>query len=127
MYTVEVTQFTLGITCITSLAAALFIGFLAQRTRFCTMGAIRDIILIRNFHLVSGVFALVVGAFFTNLILQQFNPGFVNQPIAHTNALWNFGGMVLAGLAFALSGGCPGRQLFLSGEATETQLFSSWG
>jgi hypothetical protein len=24
--------------------------------------------------------------------------------------------MVLAGLAFALAGGCPGRQLFLSGE-----------
>ena len=30
--------------------------------------------------------------------------------------LWNFGGMVLAGLAFTLAGGCPGRQLFLSGE-----------
>ncbi|HUW21871.1 MAG TPA: YedE-related selenium metabolism membrane protein, partial [Candidatus Bathyarchaeia archaeon] len=38
------------------------------------------------------------------------------QPIAHTNQLWNFGGMVLAGLAFTLAGGCPGRQLFLSGE-----------
>jgi hypothetical protein len=25
-------------------------------------------------------------------------------------------GMVLAGLCFALAGGCPGRQLFLSGE-----------
>jgi len=30
--------------------------------------------------------------------------------------VWNFAGMVLAGLAFALAGGCPGRQLFLSGE-----------
>jgi len=30
--------------------------------------------------------------------------------------VWNFGGMVLAGLAFALAGGCPGRQLFLAGE-----------
>ncbi len=30
--------------------------------------------------------------------------------------LWNFGGMVLAGLAFALAGGCPGRQLFMAGE-----------
>ncbi|MCJ7605958.1 MAG: hypothetical protein MUO19_08010, partial [Dehalococcoidales bacterium] len=27
-----------------------------------------------------------------------------------------FGGMVLAGLAFTLAGGCPGRQLFLAGE-----------
>jgi YedE family putative selenium metabolism protein len=59
---------------------------------------------------------LVVVAFLTNLALGQFHPGFDNQPIAHTNELWNFGGMVLAGLAFTLAGGCPGRQLFLAGE-----------
>ena len=51
-----------------------------------------------------------------NLILGQFKPGFEGQPIAHTDHLWNFLGMVLAGLAFVLAGGCPGRQLFLSGE-----------
>ncbi|MGA1844697.1 MAG: YedE family putative selenium transporter [bacterium] len=101
---------------IISLLAAVAIGFLAQRTRFCTMGAFRDLILIRDIHLLSGVIALLAGAFVTNLILRQFNPGFVNQPIAHNNHLWNFGGMVLAGLAFALAGGCPGRQLFMSGE-----------
>ena len=32
------------------------------------------------------------------------------------SAIWNFLGMALSGLAFALAGGCPGRQLFLSGE-----------
>jgi YedE family putative selenium metabolism protein len=51
-----------------------------------------------------------------NLVLGQFNPGFAGQPIAHDDGLWNFGGMLLAGLAFALAGGCPGRQLFLAGE-----------
>jgi len=101
---------------IISLLVAIAIGFLAQRTRFCTMGAFRDLILIRDIHLLSGVIALVAGAFVTNLILRQFNPGFASQPIAHNNHLWNFGGMVLAGLAFALAGGCPGRQLFMSGE-----------
>jgi hypothetical protein len=30
--------------------------------------------------------------------------------------VWNFAGMVVAGLAFALAGGCPGRQLFMAGE-----------
>ncbi len=99
-----------------SLVAAMMIGFLAQRTRFCTMGAIRDLILMRDFHLFSGVAGLVAGASVTNLILNQFNPGFVSQPVAHADHLWNFGSMVLAGLAFALAGGCPGRQLFLSGE-----------
>lgn len=99
-----------------ALAIALFIGFLAQRTRFCTMGAVRDVILMKDFHLMSGVLALVVGAFAMNLIFGQTSFGFVDQPVAHTNQVLNFGGMVLAGLAFALAGGCPGRQLFLSGE-----------
>jgi YedE family putative selenium metabolism protein len=57
-----------------------------------------------------------LAALVSNLILKQFHPGFQGQPIAHTNQWWNFGGMVLAGLAFTLAGGCPGRQLFLSGE-----------
>ena len=101
---------------IISLIVGLGVGFLAQRTRFCTMGAIRDVVLIRDFHLFTGIFALVVVAFVVNLILGQFKPGFVNQPIAHNNYLWNFLGMALSGLAFALAGGCPGRQLILSGE-----------
>jgi YedE family putative selenium metabolism protein len=99
-----------------SLVIGLIIGFLAQRSRFCTMGAIRDLVLFRQTHLLSGFVALIVFAFLTNLALGQFHPGFANQPVAHTMTLWNFGGMVLAGLAFALAGGCPGRQLFLAGE-----------
>jgi YedE family putative selenium metabolism protein len=99
-----------------SLVAGMIIGFLAQRTRFCTMGALRDIILMRDMHLMSGVIALVVTAFIVNLILGQVRFGFASQPVAHSSYLWNFLGMTLAGLAFALAGGCPGRQLFLSGE-----------
>ncbi|MFA4910920.1 MAG: YedE family putative selenium transporter [Desulfobacteria bacterium] len=101
---------------IISLIIGLVIGILAQRSRFCTMGAIRDVILIRDFHLMTGVFGLLIGAFVMNIILGQFHAGFVGQPVAHNNHIWNFGGMLLAGLAFALAGGCPGRQLFLSGE-----------
>ncbi len=99
-----------------SLIIGLAIGFLAQRSRFCTMGALRDLILFRQTHLFIGLVTLVVFAFVTNLVLKQFHPGFANQPVAHTMHVWNFGGMVLAGLAFALAGGCPGRQLFLAGE-----------
>ena len=102
--------------CLVSLLVGLGVGFLAQRSRFCTMGAFRDLILFRQTHLFMGLAALVVFAFISNLILKQFHPGFANQPVAHTMSLWNFGGMVVAGLAFALAGGCPGRQLFLAGE-----------
>ncbi len=99
-----------------SLGVGLLVGFIAQRSRFCTMGAFRDLILFRQIHLLSGVIALVVIAFVANMVLGQFHAGFQNQPVAHTMGVWNFVGMALAGLAFALAGGCPGRQLFLAGE-----------
>ena len=99
-----------------SLGVGLLVGVLAQRSRFCTVGAIRDVVLMRDAHLFWGIVALIAAATVTNLLLGQFRPGFADQPVAHTNSLWNFGGMVLAGLAFTLAGGCPGRQLFLSGE-----------
>ncbi len=101
---------------IVSLVVGLGIGFLAQKSRFCTMGAIRDLILFKQTHLFGGLVALAVAAFITNLVVGQFNPGFVDQPVAHNLHVWNFAGMGLAGLAFALGGGCPGRQLFLAGE-----------
>lgn len=99
-----------------SLAAGLLIGFLAQRARFCTVGGIRDVVLMGDTHLITGAAALLVTAFVTNLALGQVHVGFAAQPIAHSNALWNFLGMALSGLAFVLAGGCPGRQLVLSGE-----------
>ena len=99
-----------------ALIIALAIGFFAQRTRFCTVAAVRDVILIKDTYLFTGVISLLLAAFVSNLILKQFHPGFQGQPIAHSYQLWNFGGMVLAGLAFTLAVGCPGRQLFLSGE-----------
>jgi YedE family putative selenium metabolism protein len=80
------------------------------------MGAIRDLLLFRQIHLLSGLMAMFVAAIVVNTVLGQFKAGFTGQPVAHTQHLWNFAGMALSGLAFALAGGCPGRQLFLSGE-----------
>ena len=59
-----------------SLGIGLLIGFLAQRTRFCTMGAVRDVILMRDFHLLSGLLAFIGSAFLTNLLLGQFKLGY---------------------------------------------------
>lgn len=80
------------------------------------MGAIRDFVLFRQTHLLSGFIALIVTAFVFNYIIGQFHPGFTGQPVSHTMHIWNFAGMVLSGLAFCLAGGCPGRQLFMAGE-----------
>jgi hypothetical protein len=101
---------------IISLIVGLGVGFIAQRSRFCTMGAFRDLLLFKQTHLLGGVIALIVAAFAVNLVVGQFHPGFAEQPVAHDLHIWNFLGMALAGLAFALAGGCPGRQLFMAGE-----------
>lgn len=99
-----------------SLGAGLLVGWLAQRSRFCTVGAIRDILMLRDSHLFKGVASFVAAAFISNLLLGQFKAGFENQPVAHTAHLWNFLGMLLSGIAFTLAGGCPGRQLIMAGE-----------
>ena len=107
-----------------SLAIGLIIGFLGQRSRFCTVGAVRDLVLIRNGRLAAGTIALAAGALAFNLVAGKFNAGFASMPISHSSHLWNFLSMVLAGLAFCLAGGCPGRQLFLCGQGdTDSSIF----
>jgi YedE family putative selenium metabolism protein len=99
-----------------SLAGGLLVGVLAQRSRFCTMGALRDLFIVRDLHLFTGIAAFTLAALVMNFIFGQFNAGWAGQPAAHESHLWNFLGMSLAGLCFVLAGGCPGRQLILAGE-----------
>lgn len=98
-----------------SLGAGLVVGVLAQRTRLCMVGGFRDAILFKDFYLLSGFIAIFVAAIVGNLILGNFHAGFDKQPIAFNDALWNFLGMVLVGLGSCLLGGCPLRQVVLSG------------
>ncbi|MGI6685787.1 MAG: YedE family putative selenium transporter [Bacillota bacterium] len=98
-----------------SLIVGLIVGFLAQRTRLCIAGGIRDAFLIRDFHLVSGFLAILVGTIIMNLIFGKFKLGFVEQPIAHTSHLWNFLGLYVVGLGATFLGGCPLRQTVLAG------------
>lgn len=99
-----------------SLAAGLAVGALAQRTRLCMVGGIRDLILFREPKLILGFGAIFAAALIGNLCFGAFHPGFLEQPVAHTDGLWNALGMFLAGYGCVLLGGCPLRQLVLSGE-----------
>ena len=124
-----------------SLAVGLFIGFVAQRVRFCSTGGWRDLILVKDTYLFMGLVGLFVGVLATNYIVGFFGNGgvatasgavayhwgFTGQPIAlpgvdamgnvrWTDFLWGAGGLALVGLAAVLAGGCPMRQLVMSGE-----------
>ncbi len=107
---------------IVSLIAGAVVGALAQRTRLCMVGGIRDAVLFREYKLILGFAAILVSALAVNLILTASGAGVffklsvTEQPVAHTDALWNALGMLLAGFGCVLLGGCPLRQLVLSGE-----------
>ncbi|MDY0340497.1 MAG: YedE family putative selenium transporter [Coriobacteriia bacterium] len=99
-----------------SLAAGLLIGIVAQRSRFCSIGGIRDAILVRRYDLLFGVIGLLVGTTVVNLILGQYHLGFINQPVAHNDILGNFAAMTIATFAAMMLGGCPLRQIIMSSE-----------
>ena len=83
--------------------------------------------------IISLVAGLIVGALVCNLILSgttgtsYFHLGFADQPVAHTDGLWNFLGMMLTGFACVLLGGCPLRQLILSGEGSSDSAVTIFG
>ena len=99
-----------------ALLVAVVVGILAQRSRLCMVGGIRDAVMFKDFRLISGFAAIIAAVLVGNLILGRFNPGFAEQPIAHSEWLWNLLGMVLVGWGSVLLGGCPLRQLILAGE-----------
>lgn len=99
-----------------SLGVGLLIGALCQRTRFCTVAAGRDAMMFRDFSMLWGFVAVILTSVIGNLLLGKFHLGMAGQPVAHTDALWNFLGMALVGWGSVLLGGCPLRQLILAGE-----------
>lgn len=84
-------------------------------------------ILFKDIHLLLGFISIIIFSFIANLIFGYFNLGFENQPVAHTESLWNFLGMALIGWGSVLLGGCPLRQLILSGEGNSDSAVSVMG
>ena len=99
-----------------ALGIGLVVGGLCQRSRFCTVAASRDAMLFKDFSMLWGFLAVIVTSIVGNLILGKFHLSFADQPVAHTDGLWNFLGMALVGWGSVLLGGCPLRQVILAGE-----------
>ncbi len=117
-----------------SLAAGLIVGALSQKTRMCMVGGVRDAVLFKEWKLLIGYVSVFAGALVMNLLLTALVPdksfikfGFEGQAVAHTDGLWNFLGMLLAGLGSVLLGGCPLRQLVLAGEGNSDSAITVLG
>nr|WP_258955096.1 YedE family putative selenium transporter [Sporomusa ovata] len=107
---------------IVSLIAGLIAGALAWRSRMCLSGGIRDYILVRDTYLLKIYVIIFLAAFAGNQYFGFFKLGYTGQPLAHTMHLWNFLGLFLTGLAAVLAGGCPLRQIIMSGEGNVDAL-----
>ncbi|WP_350343553.1 YedE family putative selenium transporter [Proteinivorax tanatarense] len=112
---------------IIALGVGILVGMLAQRSRLCMAGGIRDVIMIKDFHMVSGFLGILIAAFITNLALGNFSLGFAEQNVAHTEHIWNFLGLTLVGFCAILLGGCPLRQLILTGQGNLDAAFTVLG
>lgn len=111
-----------------SLAGGLIFGAVAQKSRICFAGSIRDVILMRNFDLLT-----IIGGFFVvmlifNIATGRFVPAFDTPGvIAHSEHLWNILGMYAVGFAAVLAGGCPLRQLILAGQGSSDSAVTVLG
>ena len=110
-----------------ALVVALVIGALAQKSRMCFAGSIRDVILMKNFDLLSIIAELFAVMTIYNIATGNFHLSFSGQPIAHSQHLWNILGMYVVGFAAVLAGGCPLRQLILAGQGSSDSAVTFLG
>jgi len=108
---------------ISSMLIGIIVGYLGQRSRFCTMAAIRNFIAFRNTDLLKGLFGLILGGtlgftIFSLLIPQSFQ----TFPLIIKTGLPPHSILILAliggfglGLLSTYSDGCPFRMHVRSG------------
>jgi len=112
---------------IIALSSGLVMGAVGLISRFCFVAGIRDSVLLKDFSMFGAFAALIIAGIIGNLIFGSFHLGFENQPIAHTDGVWNFLGMSLVGFCSALLGGCPFKQLVLAGSGNSDSAVTILG
>lgn len=126
---------------IATLILGLFIGWLGQRSGFCSIGGIRDFMLFKQTRLLKGYIVLILSAFAFYLIFSLIFPeayggffylitnGFAaiggapaGLSIAATTICMIVGG-IFVGILGVLLGGCPLRQLVMTSEGNIKSVF----
>jgi uncharacterized protein len=125
---------------IVTLLFGILIGWLGQRSGFCSIGGFRDFIMFRHTRLLYGYLALIGGAFAGYLVFWLITPGAfenffwllhkglmpvpgapANLTITAYIVLAIVGGIAV-GLIGVLLGGCPLRQVVMTSEGNMKSL-----
>jgi hypothetical protein len=109
---------------IASLCFGGIVGYLGQRSRMCSIGGLRDYILVRDTALLKGAVAIVVGAWVAFSALRVIagtsaGHGLIaagTMPTDLRAGIALVGGGLLLGAFSTLSGACPLRQHVLAGQ-----------
>ena len=109
-----------------ALGVGLVFGVIAQKSRMCFAGSLRDIILLKDFRLFS-----VIGGIFIVMLIYNIATGNLKfvafGPIAHAQTIWNILSMYAVGFCAVLLGGCPLRQLVLAGTGSSDSVITVLG
>lgn len=109
-----------------ALVLALPAGTLLSASGFCAISAARQVFGgPRPMLLACG--ALIASYALVLALGGSFRLGFASQPIAHGEWLWNALSTTLLGLCGALAGGCPVRQIAMSGEGNGDAFVTTMG
>lgn len=109
-----------------ALGIAVVAGAVLSLTGFCAVSAARQIFAGPRRMLVAAV-CLVAGYAAFMALAGRLSPGFTNQPASHADHLWNVLAMALVGLTGVMAGGCPVRQIVLSGEGNGDAFVTAAG
>lgn len=107
-----------------SLGFGVIVGYLGQRSRMCSIGGLRDFVLVRDTALLKGALALLVAAWVSfgvvrlivgsdaghGLIAAGTTPSGLRAVVAIAI------GAIVLGFVATLSGACPLRQHVLAGQ-----------
>ncbi|MEC9475569.1 MAG: YedE family putative selenium transporter [Planctomycetota bacterium] len=98
-----------------SLGVALVAGAILSMTRFCAVTAARQVYQ-KDRRMILAALAMMIGYGLVVVTTGKSTPGIEGQPAAHTDHLWSALSLALVGLCGCLAGGCPVRQLVMTGE-----------
>jgi len=108
---------------IASLVAGCIVGYLGQRSRMCTIGGLRDFVLVSDTGLLKGVGAMLLASWVAFGVLHAIAGSDLNRLIAAGTTPSGLGavaailvGGLLLGFFATLSGACPLRQHVLAGQ-----------
>lgn len=111
-----------------TLVIGILVGYLGQRSRFCSIGGFRDYFLARDTYLLKGYLGVIIGAS-VGFVAFKFAGGEVpNYPLGMdlppiTPFLVMIAGAVGLGFCSVLAGGCPTRQHVMAAEGKESAVF----